>query len=399
MNNKITKTSIFLTISLLLITPGFSVVAVGLLTLYSSVKLIKNGLNLNKFDIIPLITLSAYFLSNLPITIIDGGTLRYLDAGIRALLCIPMYFFIKNEISKGANLDNTLCTSTILASFGALAFAFYQFFILNMPRVDGFLFSINFGYLAATLAILSFGLSFTQTRFKYYLYLSVVAATVATTLTLTRGAILTLLFVFILFFIVNVRKIKFKQTLVFTLISFLLVSVSYQFSPRIQERVDFTIFEISSIASNNIHAAASSGGRLQLWYAAVEAFKHNPIWGTTYSERESLNIELFKEGKVDEWTSTVPRGHAHSQYFEAIASNGTLGILAIFAMLILPFGVFLNDYRKTGSPISQTGYLFAFGFIIFCLTEAPLQANLIGTFYGFMVAIFYAYIAAKRAKN
>ncbi|HAY4070835.1 TPA: O-antigen ligase family protein, partial [Vibrio cholerae] len=47
MNNKITKTSIFLTISLLLITPGFSVVAVGLLTLYSSVKLIKNGLNLN----------------------------------------------------------------------------------------------------------------------------------------------------------------------------------------------------------------------------------------------------------------------------------------------------------------------------------------------------------------
>ncbi|HBN6815690.1 TPA: O-antigen ligase family protein, partial [Vibrio cholerae] len=148
MNNKITKTSIFLTISLLLITPGFSVVAVGLLTLYSSVKLIKNGLNLNKFDIIPLITLSAYFLSNLPITIIDGDTLRYLDAGIRALLCIPMYFFIKNEISKGANLDNTLCTSTILASFGALAFAFYQFFILNMPRVDGFLFSINFGYLA-----------------------------------------------------------------------------------------------------------------------------------------------------------------------------------------------------------------------------------------------------------
>ncbi|ENM5798146.1 O-antigen ligase family protein, partial [Vibrio mimicus] len=300
---------------------------------------------------------------------------------------------------KGTSLDNTLCTSTILASFGALVFASYQFFILNMPRVDGFLFSINFGYLAAALAILSFGLSFTKNQFKHYLYLSAVAATVATTLTLTRGAILTLLFVFILFFIVNVRKIKFKQTLFFTLISFLLLSVSYQFSPRIQERVDFTIFEISSIASNNIHAAASSGARLQLWYAAVEAFKRNPILGTTYSERESLNIELFKDGKVDEWTSTVPRGHAHSQYFEAIASNGTLGIMAIFAMLVLPFGVFLNDYRKTGCPISQTGYLFVFGFIIFCLTEAPLQANLIGTFYGFMVAIFYAYIAAKRAKN
>ncbi|GHY25078.1 O-antigen ligase family protein [Vibrio cholerae] len=399
MNNKITKISIFFTVSLLLITPGFSVVTVGLLTLYSSAKLIKNGFNFNKYDIIPMITLSAYFLSNVPITVIDGGTLRYLDAGIRSVLCIPIYFFIKNEIAKGTNLDSTLCTSTILASFGALAFAVYQFFILNMPRVDGFLFSINFGYLAAALAIISFGLSFTQTQLKHYLYLSAIAATVATTLTLTRGAILTLPLVFMLFFIVNVRKLKFKQTLFFTLVGFLLLSASYQISPRIQERVDFTIFEISSIASNNVHAAASSGGRLQLWYAALEALKRNPIFGTTYSERESLNIKLFKEGKVDEWTSTVPRGHAHSQYFEAIASNGTLGILAIFAMLILPFGVFLNDYRKTDCPISQTGYLFAFGFIIFCLTEAPLQANLIGTFYGFMVAIFYAYIAAKRAKN
>ncbi|TQQ49952.1 O-antigen ligase family protein [Vibrio cholerae] len=399
MNNKITKISIFFTVSLLLITPGFSVVTVGLLTLYSSAKLIKNGFNFNKYDIIPMITLSAYFLSNVPITVIDGSTLRYLDAGIRYLLCIPIYFFIKSEIAKRTNLDNTLCTSTILASFSALAFAVYQFFILNMPRVDGFLFSINFGYLAAALAIMSFGLSFTQTQFKNYFYLSAIAATVATILTLSRGAILTLPLVFILFFIVNVKKLKFKQTLFFTLISFLLLSASYQFSPRIQERVDFTIFEISSIASNNVHAAASSGGRLQLWYAALEAFKRNPILGTTYSERESLNIELFKEGKVDEWTSTVPRGHAHSQYFEAIASNGTLGILAIFAMLVLPFGVFLSDYRKTGCPISQTGYLFVFGFIIFCLTEAPLQANLIGTFYGFMVAIFYAYIAAKRAKN
>ncbi|MBJ6922947.1 O-antigen ligase family protein, partial [Vibrio paracholerae] len=40
MNNKITKISIFFTVSLLLITPGFSVVTVGFLTLYSSVKLI-----------------------------------------------------------------------------------------------------------------------------------------------------------------------------------------------------------------------------------------------------------------------------------------------------------------------------------------------------------------------
>lgn len=31
-----------------------------------------------------------------------------------------------------------------------------------------------------------------------------------------------------------------------------------------------------------------------------------------YLERESLNIEFFKEGKVDEWMSMVFRGYVYS---------------------------------------------------------------------------------------
>lgn len=125
MNNKIIKILIFFIILLFLIILGFFVVVVGLLIFYFSVKLIKNGLNFNKFDIIFFIILSVYFLLNLLIIIIDGDILRYLDVGICVLLCIFMYFFIKNEIFKGVNLDNILCILIILVFFGVLVFVFY----------------------------------------------------------------------------------------------------------------------------------------------------------------------------------------------------------------------------------------------------------------------------------
>ncbi|EPH6366702.1 O-antigen ligase family protein [Vibrio cholerae] len=399
MNEKIIKSSIFLTISLLLVTPNYSVIIVGILLLYSCIYLTKNDLNFGKADIIPLLTLGSFFLSNIPISFFDGETLRYLDGGLRILLCIPIYFFLKDILITNIDIQPSLCLSSILGAWGAFVFSIYQFFILDMSRVDGFLFSINFGYLSGALCILCFGLYQMESKFKNYLLISAGVALIAVVLTLTRGAILALPLVLILFFTLNTNKINTKKSIFLTIISLSVFVLSYQLSPRIKDRVDYTIFEISNIAHNNIKDAPSSGGRIQLWYAAVEAFKQNPIFGSTHKEREILNVELFKEGKINEWTSGVSRGHAHSQYFETLASNGVLGIFSLFCMLILPFLYFLFDYLKTSCPISQTGYLFVFGFILFCLTEAPLQANLISTFYGFMMALFYAYVVAKRERE
>ena len=154
--------------------------------------------------------------------------------------------------------------------------------------------------------------------------------------------------------------------------------------------------EFSNIANGNINRASSSGDRLQYWFGATEAFKKSPIFGLPFRERKKLNHQLFLEGKMGERASKVQRGHAHSQYFELIASNGILGIVTIMTSLFIPLILMILHYKKTSSDWAFSGALFVSGFAIFALTEVLLTANLIGFFYGFMLSIFFAQISVER---
>lgn len=65
-------------------------------------------------------------------------------------------------------------------------------------------------------------------------------------------------------------------------------------------------------------------------------------------------------------------------------------------MLFIPFIVFLKHYISTKSIWGFTGTIFVAGFIIYGLTEVPLEANLISTFYGFMLATIFAMIRIEK---
>jgi O-antigen ligase len=125
-----------------------------------------------------------------------------------------------------------------------------------------------------------------------------------------------------------------------------------------------------------------------LWTAALEAFKERPLIGLTHPEREALNRQLAQENIINEWAANVPRGHAHNQYFDMLASGGLLGVAAIILMLIIPFFYFLWNVRYSNA--AYIGVLFVSSFIIFCVTEVALQQNLISTFYGYMLALLFS---------
>jgi O-antigen ligase len=108
----------------------------------------------------------------------------------------------------------------------------------------------------------------------------------------------------------------------------------------------------------------------------------------THSEREILNKQLAKEKTITDWAASVPRGHAHSQYFDLLASGGILGIIALIFMLVVPFFYFFRYHQQ--SQAAYTGTLFVAAFATFCLTEVALQQNLISTFYGYMLALLFA---------
>ncbi|MDE1335124.1 O-antigen ligase family protein [Vibrio aestuarianus] len=397
--NNFALLSLFLVPALLLSTNNFSVVVVALTVLFSIYYLIKNRAHcdFNKYDLLITGCLGAYFFASLPITIVDGSTFRYFQGGSRLLLCIPIYLmFRKAFILRSAQAYEWLSIGIIVGSIGTLVLAIYQFFILNMPRVDGFLFSINFGYLACSLAFLSLCLSIKKSKYRVLLFLAFIASIISTALTLTRGAIFAIPIHLIFCAVLNWKKLSLK--LISTVIvGFIALSLAtYWNSDSVKQRIDYTAYEVSHIISGDIKAATSTGTRFYLWKAATEAFKQSPFIGLPYDEREALNKQLYAEGKVNEYTRDLNRGHAHSQYFEMLASNGILGIVAIIMMLVVPLVVFIQHYRKTNSLGGYTGAVFVAGFMLFCLTEAPLQANLISAFYGFMLATFFALVRIEK---
>ena len=381
--------SIFLILALLLSTDNGSVVIAGLTVLICSFLIYKRKkyIHIDRDDKIIIACLSAYAISNVPLAILDWGNLRYFRGASRLVLCIPIYFTFKYIIDTKANYIKPLIYGTIVGSIGALLVACYQHFIEGRPRVDGFLFSINFGYLACSLAILSLSLM----RFNILrsaLVLSFLFSSVATMMTLTRGAIFALPLCIAFIVYLDFKRVS-KKNLILTLSSFVVLIVGlYSFSPQVKNRIEYTAYEFSNIVNGHVENAKSSGGRILLWRAAVEAFKERPLIGLTHLEREALNKELAKQGVINDWAAEVKRGHAHSQYFDQLASGGLLGIFSIIFTLAIPFWYFFK-YREK-SDAAYVGCLFVFGFALFCFTEVALQQNLISTFYGYMLALFFA---------
>ncbi|MBN3493435.1 O-antigen ligase family protein [Vibrio neptunius] len=388
-SNVLFSLSIFLILALLLSTNNGSVAIAGA-TVFVSFLLIysnKEKIKLDRHDKIVIVCLSAYTISNLPMTFLDWDNFRYFRGASRIILCVPIYFSFKYLLNTKSIYIKPIIWGTIVGCTGAFLLACYQHFVEGRLRVDGFLFSINFGYLACSLAVLALAL-LRYNILRPLLLLSFLFASIATLMTLTRGAIFVLPIVLALVIAFNIKRIGIKSFLFTSLTLISLIIGSYFVSPQFQNRVDFTVYEITSIINGDVNQAASTGGRLLLWRAAFEAFKERPTVGLTHPEREALNKELANEGVINDWAAGIKRGHAHSQYFDQLASGGLLGIVSVIFTLAVPFGYFFRFRDRSNA--AYVGCLFVFSFALFCLTEVALQQNLISTFYGYMLALFFA---------
>lgn len=379
---------LFLVLVLLVSTPFRIQIPIALLVLYSVAYLVLNreGIKLSVLDCCVLAILSLYALSHFPVFWLSGFSWRYLSPGLHMVAVIPIYLMLRHA-SPAISLSNYrgyMEWGAAIGSLGAAIIAVYQTQWLGGYKADGFLFHINFGYLSCSLLFICLALMHGSSR-KVLLVAGVLAGLAATLLSISRGAIFVIPLVLAMLLVLNFSRIG-ALRVSGTVIGFLaLAMISYATVPLVKDRMDFTVQEFSSIAEGNVEAAISSGGRLQLWLAATEAFKERPLIGLTYDERETLNHELVDSGVVTEWVLGVSRGHAHSQYFEALATGGVIGVLALVAYLIFPGVYFFICYvRNPGNTYALVGLVFSASFTLFCLTEVALQHEMIATYYAYM---------------
>ncbi|SER74976.1 O-antigen ligase [Vreelandella subterranea] len=380
--------ALFLVLVLLIATPLRSHIVIALLLLYALSYLWVNRASLvfNRFDVVVVALLASYAVSRLPVFVLDDFSSRYVSPGLHMAAVIPIYLMMRHAgsaIQLGA-YRRWLEWGAIVGSLGASGVALYQTQWLGWQRADGFLFSINFGYLACAMAFICFAMLRGSPR-KVWLVVAGLAALLAMLLTLTRGSVIAVPPLLLLLLVLNLDVLGWKRLLMVVGLAMSLAAVAYLASNSVQQRVAYSVDEVHSLLAGDVSEAVSSGGRLQLWMAASHAFKERPLVGLTYPEREALNAELVEQGVVTDWVLSVDRGHAHSQYFEMLASGGLLGILAIFGYLLAPGVYHLRlVILDRNNVYAQTGLVFTTGFAIYCLTEAAIHHEMMTAVYAYM---------------
>lgn len=383
----------------LIATPIRSHAVVAVLMLYSIGYLVahRHLLAVSRFDWVVVGLLSLYLLSRLPIFWLDGLQARYLTPGAHMVALVPIYLMLRHLVYPIdlRELRRFMESGVIVGCLGALLVALYQTQWLGEYRADGFLFSINLGYLSCAMAFLAACLV-RESAHKVWLMLAALSGTITCLLTLARGAILAVPLLLILVIALNVDRLNKKLIAASFGGLVVLTLVGYATLPAIEERVDYTVAEITNLAQGNIEAAVSSGGRLQLWTAASHAFMTRPLIGLAYEEREELNADLVEQGIVTDWVLTVNRGHAHSQYLEIAATGGLLGLVALFGYLVVPGVYHWHLYRRDpGNPWPRVALVFTVGFAIYGLTEAAIHHEMMTTFYAYMQVLLLVMARAE----
>ncbi len=176
-------------------------------------------------------------------------------------------------------------------------------------------------------------------------------------LSYTRAAWLSLIVVFIIYFI-YIFRIKFYNVLLITagLATVFLLFRSDIFMKLEKNRQDSaTDFNKHIQSISNISTDASNLERINRWNSAIRMFEDRPFWGWgpgTYQ----FNYAPFQKSSEMTIISTNAgdRGNAHSEYIGPLAESGVLGMMAMIAIVFTFIYRASKMYSSSKDPYVRT---------------------------------------------
>jgi O-antigen ligase len=284
-----------------------------------------------------------------------------------ALLSIaPMSFYFKN-LSGESDHDKKIkwllwafIGTTTLATLSGMGGVFFGYNLLKLKAgfvnrnggLAGML--MNYAHNLAMFQVILTGLILYRKEMKRYLNLNFLYATwlinfLGLYLTYTRGALLGFLVALPFFFF----KKNLKSFVISSLITIIIGVGGYK------------------LAGKSIERTLSDVQRVSQWKAAFAGFKERPVFGLGYLNFEKLSTSLKVKYNIEEVTFG---GHAHSNYFEMLASTGAIGFLFFMLWQICWF----VEMMKRDDLIGNIALPFIVVFVVAGLTQATftLGANL-----------------------
>ena len=273
--------------------------------------------------------------------------------------------------------------------------ALYEIHVLNLGWSTGAYHKIVFGDMAVlSIAVLLAAMLTVAGRGWHYLLLSLCIglALYASLMSFTRASwlLLPVLGVVVLFLFrrsVNKRLWVILGVLLIGAVVALGVMQPQRLKHGIAQGVnDLQLF------MQNPGASSSWGDRLNMWRNSLIIWGQNPFLGTGLGDFNHDSRQLVEQG-ISYSRHIVQYGHAHSIYFDALATLGAVGLLLlIIALVVLPWRLFSRYWYRVKEPwlrfYALAGLLTVFCFAFFGLTEGWTSRNPFVNPYIVYIAVF-----------
>lgn len=351
----------------------------------------------DKEDKYLIFSLIAYFFTFMLSVLFNGDGVREIDNPSRILLFISLIFFFTLYPIKKTTLFHFVPIGALVVGLLAV----YQKFVLKWHKPFPDTMHIQAGNISILLGLLSIAIAFywfSQHRHKIGIFyiLCATMGLLASILTGARGGWISFPACFLLILFFNLKQIN-KKLLVASAILLALMLSLFIYKPEfgIQKRYKAAKNDITLYVEKG-NKNTSLGARFDMWENALSAIGEKPILG-----HGSLGYEVFKTKKVESKQmakSTLKFNSLHNQYLEAFVKRGTVGFLALIAILFVPLVMFakrLKAHDPSVRCIAVLGIVHITSHMFFFLSQSSLAHNSGSLFYFFVLVLLYYLMKQK----
>jgi len=307
-------------------------------------------------------------------------------------------YFLKNKF----NLTQIFINGVMIAAVVMAWQAWYQVEVLGYVNAIGGYHKIIFGDTAMLIAVLLavYGYFKANDWKSYLLFVILVSFSLyASFLSVTRGAwvLIPVLLVAVVGYAVFHRRAGYKWLAV-VFFSITIVGVILFKSDFFYHNFTREFIVLPEYLDGVVPAQGNLQWRIIVWKMSVQIWELNPYIGTGLGDFFLDSSTVLKNGYMNGQMDYVAE-HAHSIYFDALATMGLLGLMVVIvSMIFVPLFVVSRIVRQRQSDfyLAASVFLLILSFLVFGLSEGLLSRKF---FINLYLLLLLMYIATARSDS
>jgi len=320
--------------------------------------------------------------------------LKALDNPSRWLLLLPIFFLFRRYLVNWKLVAIGISIGVLIS----VSIAYYQVYFLEVGRAYSvFGNPIPFAELmvVADLFLWMFMVHAWNKGDKYlsvFLLVASLAAFYGSLLSITRGAWVAYVFMFIVWVIHSFKKSTSNAVYLFStpvlirvflaIVIFLIVQQTEQFQ-KLQYKTERLVESVSELKFKE-----AMEGRYEVFNTSYSIIKDH-VFGVGTDNFISAN-KIYRERKGDDY-----RNHAHNEIINLMVENGVQGVISLILLLGVLFKVFwnnLDNVNELASIYASCGLLLIISYVIFGQTQAVFSHHSTLVFFIFFLYFLFAQI-------